>query len=116
MMPVDTLLVVCPEHVDTLMKDGTYDKARLRDRIQDVTKSPLRNMVADDVSGAGMTRDAAAKLSAEKLDKVVPKFASTDYIHMVVAGSDAGKFSSAFHGWVTGAMGSQSVSRKIEDV
>ncbi len=116
MMPVDTLLVVCPEHVDTLMKDGTYDKARLRDRIQDVTKSPLRNMVADNVSGAGMTRDAAAKLSAEQLDRVVPKFASTDYIHMVVAGSDAGKFSSAFHGWVTGAMGSQSVSRKIEDV
>ena len=105
MMPVDTLLVVAPEHVDTLMKDGTYDKARLRDRIQDVTKRPLRDMVADNVSGAGMTRDAAAKLSAEQLDKVVPKFASTDYIHMVVAGSDAGKFSSAFHGWVTGRNG-----------
>ncbi|NQY38923.1 MAG: TlpA family protein disulfide reductase [Henriciella sp.] len=116
MMPVDTLLVVCPEHIDTLLKDGEYEKSRLRDRIQEVTKRPLRDMVADDVSGAGMTRDAAAKLSAEQLDKQVPKFASSDYIHMVVAGSDAGKFSSAFHGWVTGAMGSQSVSRKIEDI
>ena len=116
MMTVDTVLVVCPEHVDTLMKDGAYEKARLRDRIQDVTKKPLRAMVADDISGAGMTRDAAAKLSAEQLDKLVPKFASTDYIHMVVAGSDAGIFSSAFHGWVTGEMGAQSVSRKIEDI
>ncbi len=115
MMPVDALLVVCPEHVDTLMRDGPYDKSRLRDRIQTVTTRPLRSMVADDISGAGMTRQAAAKLSDEQLDKCVPKFASGDYIHMVVAGSDAGKFSSAFHGWVTGAMGSQSVSRKIEE-
>ena len=28
--------------------------------------------------------------------------------------SEAGKFSAAFHGWVTGAMGSLPVSRKIE--
>jgi hypothetical protein len=32
----------------------------------------------------------------------------------VVAGSEAGKFSAAFHGWVTGPAGSMSVSRKIE--
>ena len=92
-----------------------YDKARLRDRIQDVTRKPLRAMVADDVSGAGMTREAAAKIGDEQLNNLVPKFASSDYIHMIVSGSDAGKFSSAFHGWVTGAMGSQSVSQKIEE-
>ena len=73
-------------------------------------------MVADDVSGAGMTRDAAAKLSDEQLNNRVPKFAKREHIHMVVAGSDAGKFSSAFHGWVTGPMGSQAVSRKIEEI
>ena len=116
MMPVDSLLVVCPEHVDTLMRDGMYEKDRLRDRIQDVTTRPLRDMVADDVSGAGMTRAAAAKLGDEQLAKPVPKFAKREHIHMVVAGSDAGKFSSAFHGWVTGPMGSQAVSRKIEEV
>lgn len=116
MLPVDTLLVVCPEHIDTLMKNGLYSKERLRDRIQDVTKKPLRDMVANEVSGAGMTRTAAAKLSDEQLDRIVPKFASTDYIHIVVAGSDAGKFSGAFHGWATGEIGSQSVSRKIEDI
>lgn len=116
MMPVDTLLVVCPEHIDTLMSDGLYEKDRLRQRIQDVTRRPLRDMVANEVSGAGMTRAAAANLSDEQLDNLVPKFAKPEHIHMVVAGSDAGKFSSAYHGWVTGPMGSQSVSRKIEEV
>ncbi|MEL7284203.1 MAG: TlpA family protein disulfide reductase [Pseudomonadota bacterium] len=116
MMPVDTLLIVCPEHIDTLMRDGPYSKDRLRQRIQDVTTRPLRDMVANEVSGAGMTRSAAGKLSEDQLNKPVPKFAKPEYIHMVVAGADAGKFSSAYHGWVTGAMGSQVVSRKIEDV
>jgi hypothetical protein len=116
MLPVDALLVVCPEHLDTLMKDGPYSKDQLRTRIQDVTKKPLRDMVANETSGAGMTRAAAAKLSDEQLDRIVPKFASNDYIHIVVAGSDAGKFSGAFHGWATGEIGSQSVSRKIEDI
>jgi hypothetical protein len=116
MMPVDTLLVVCPEHVDTLMRDGAYDKDRLRARVQEVTMRPLRDMVANEVSGAGMTRAAAANLDEDQLDRLVPKFAKPDHIHIVVAGSDAGKFSSAYHGWVTGPMGSQSVSRKIEDI
>ncbi len=116
MMPVDALLVVCPEHIDTLMRDGPYDKDQLRARIQDVTTRPLSEMVANDVSGAGMTRAAAAKMTADQLSKPVPKFAKAENIHIVVAGSDAGKFSSAYHGWVTGPMGSQSVSQKIEDI
>jgi hypothetical protein len=35
-------------------------------------------------------------------------------MHIVVAGSEAGKFSAAFHGWLTGAAGSAVVSRKID--
>lgn len=116
MLPVDTLLVVCPEHIDTLMKDGPYDKDRLRDRIQEVTMRPLREMVANEISGAGMTRATAAKLSDEQLDRDVPKFANKSFINIVVAGSDAGKFSTAFHGWASGAIGSSPVSRKIEEI
>jgi len=115
MMPIDTLLVVCPEHINTLTRDGDYSKDRLRKRVQEVTLRPLRDMVANDQSGAGMTREAAKNLSEEKLNRKVPKFANESYMHMVVAGSEGGKFSSAFHGWATGAMGSSSVSRKIED-
>ncbi|MGF1455103.1 MAG: peroxiredoxin family protein [Alphaproteobacteria bacterium] len=114
-LPVDALLVVCPEHVDTLMKDGAYTKERLRSRIQEVTRKPLRAMIEDSVSGAGLKRAAAAQYPPERLDAPIPKFASDDFIHIVVAGSDAGKFSGAFHGWATGEIGSVSVSQRIED-
>jgi len=113
-MHTDALLVVCPEHVATLMSEGPYSKARLRERIQAVTRRPLREMVANEVSGAGITLAMAAKMTEGQLDTPFSKFASEAYIHIVVAGSDAGKFSAAFHGWVTGPMGSVSVSRKIE--
>ncbi|MEO0784108.1 MAG: TlpA disulfide reductase family protein [Pseudomonadota bacterium] len=114
MLPVDTLLVVCPEHIDTLTSEGEYPKARLRERIQEVTKQPLSSMVADERCGAGIPADKASAMGKEELESLVPKFASDHYIHLVVAGSDAGKFSSAFHGWATGEIGSVSVSRKID--
>ena len=113
-MPVDALLVVCPEHIKTLLSDGPYSKARLRDRIQEVTRRPLRDMVANEISGAGIPLASAAKMTEAQLDMLVPKFSSDQHIHIVVAGSEAGKFSAAFHGWVTGPAGSVSVSRKIE--
>jgi len=112
-LPVDALLVVCPEHIDTLMREGDYSKDRLRQRIQEVTTRPLTEMLADDRSGAGISEAAAQDMGAEALSRSVPKFASSDYIHIVVAGSDSGKFSSAFHGLSTGAVGSVSVSKKI---
>jgi peroxiredoxin len=113
-LPVDTLLVVCPEHLATMQGEGYYSKERLRARIQEVTRRPRAEMVADLVSGAGIPQAQAATLSAQALEEPIPKFAGEEYIHVVVAGSDAGKFSSAFHGWATGAVGSIAVSRKIE--
>ncbi len=101
-LPVDALLVICPEHLDTLMREGEYSKERLRARIQEVTAGPSTGSRSDATLGADATPD------------VISKFASTDYIHIVVAGSDAGKFSSAFHGWATGPVGSISVSKKID--
>jgi hypothetical protein len=113
-MPVDSLLVVCPEHVKTLTSEGDYPKARLRERIQAVTLRPLREMVANDISGAGIPRASADKMTEAQLAAPLPKFAAGKFIHIVVAGSEAGKFSAAFHGWLTGAAGSAVVSRKIE--
>ncbi len=111
----DCLLVVVPEHVDTLMRDG-YTKADLRQRIQEVTARPIRDLVADDVSGAGFKKEMAAGMDDEALAKRLPKFRSDEDIHIVVAGSEAGKFSGAFHGWATGEIGSISVSRKIDEL
>ena len=113
-LPVDALLVVSPEHIDTLMRDGVYSKTQLRQRIQDVTSRPLREMVADEVSGAGISKAQAERIGKDDLDTPAPKFAGGEYIHLAVAGSRAGKFSAAFHGWATGDIGSVSVSRKID--
>ncbi|MGC1505846.1 MAG: TlpA disulfide reductase family protein [Sulfitobacter sp.] len=104
-LPVDALLVVCPEHLDTLMREGIYSKDRLRERIQKVTAVAAAESRSDDTLSGPKGNATPATVS---------KFASTDFIHIVVAGSNAGKFSSAFHGWVTGAVGSQSVSKKID--
>jgi hypothetical protein len=111
----DVVLVVCPEHIDTLVRDG-YTKADLKRRIQEVTSRPVRELVQDDVSGVGFTKEQFARMTEAQKDALVPKFNSEDDIHVVVAGADAGKFSAAFHGWARGAIGSIPVSRKIEEV
>jgi hypothetical protein len=110
----DTLLVVCPEHVDTLMRDR-YGKADLRTRIQEVTARPIRELVADATSAVGFKEAVAARMSPEELERRLPKFRKDSDIHIVVAGGEAGKFSGAFHGWATGEIGSQPVSKKIEE-
>ena len=79
-----------------------------------MTGARAADLVADDISGVGIPQERASEMTEAQLDKIVPKFASKDNIHIVVAGSDAGKFSAAFHGWASGSMGSIPVSRKIE--
>lgn len=111
----DCLLVVVPEHVDTFVRDN-YSKSDIRRRIQEVTARPIKALVADEISGTGIKASVAAAMSAEALEKRLPKFRSDDDIHIVVAGADAGKFSGAFHGWATGEIGSMPVSRKIEEL
>ena len=109
----DTILVISPEHVDTIKRDG-WSKADIRARIQEVSSVPMRELIADSTSGVGMPSAAAATMTEEQLARLVPKFASADRIHIVVAGSEAGKFSAVFHGWASGAMGSIPVSHKID--
>ena len=108
----DAILVISPEHVDTIERDG-WSKDDIRNRIQEVSSVPMRELVADTRSGAGIPAEMAVKMSEEQLDREVPKFATKENIHVVVAGSEAGKFSAVFHGWASGAMGSIPVSRKI---
>jgi thiol-disulfide isomerase/thioredoxin len=109
----DVILVVCPEHVDTLMRDN-FTKADIRRRIQEVTSRPMKALAADAISGVGIAADRLAQMSEEAQNRLVPKFGADENIHIVVAGSDAGKFSGAFHGWAGGTIGSIPVSRKIE--
>ncbi len=86
----------------------------MRKRIQETSSRPTRDLVGNDVSGAGLKAATAAGMSEEALNKMMPKFRTEEDIHIVVAGGEAGKFSAAFHGWVTGNIGSIPVSRKID--
>ena len=108
----DCLLVVVPEHVDTFMRDN-YSKENIRQRIQQVSARPLRELVADENSATGLKQASAAQMDEASLNKLMTKFRRDEDIHIVVAGGEAGKFSGAFHGWVTGSVGSIPVSRKI---
>jgi hypothetical protein len=112
----DTLLVLCPEHLDTITRDG-WTKQQLLDRIQEVTSRPLRELMPDEDSGVGIRPEQFGPdgPTEEQLNQLMPKFANTDNIHLVVAGSDAGKFTSVFQGWSSGPRGSMVVSRKIEE-
>jgi hypothetical protein len=114
--PSDMLLVLCPEHLDTLQTSG-WSKNDLRARIQEASSRSVRELLQDEDSGAGipLSRFGADGPTEDQLNEMIPKFADPANIHIVVAGSDAGKFSSVFQGWATGPRGSQVVSRKIEE-
>ncbi len=112
----DILLVIAPEHADTLSRDG-WTKADVRARIQTVTSRPMRELMGDDESGEGYQRAwyGAAGPTEQQLNTLVPKFRGPEYIHIAVAGSEAGKFSTAYGGWVLAPIGSNPVSQKIGD-
>ncbi len=109
----DTLLVLAPEHVDTLSRDQ-WSKDDIRERIQEVTSRPVSELLADEVSGVGFPKRLLGdNPSNEQLARKVPKFRSKENIHIVVAGAEAGKFSAIYQGWASGPIGSMPVTRKI---
>jgi hypothetical protein len=113
----EALLVVSPEHADTFARDG-WSKADVRNRIQEVSALPIRELLCDEDCGEGLTLAALGlnNPTEEQLDQLVPKFREPENINIVVAGGEAGKFSAVFGGWLSGPTGSMSVSRKIEEM
>ena len=113
----EVLLVISPEHADTIARDE-WSKAQVRNRIQEITARPLRELLPDADSGEGMPLKAFGLKdpTPEQLEQRIPKFRSARNINIMVAGGEGGKFSAVFAGWVSGPMGSSSVSRKIEEL
>ncbi|MGH7246693.1 MAG: TlpA family protein disulfide reductase, partial [Pseudomonadota bacterium] len=113
----EILLVVCPEHADTIAREK-WSKAQVRARIQEVTSRPIRELIpdADSTEGVSLRALGLEHPTPEQLETKIPKFRRPEYINMIVAGGEAGKFSAVFAGWVSGPMGSSSVSRKIEEM
>jgi hypothetical protein len=113
----EVLLVISPEHADTIARDE-WSKAQVRNRIQEITARPLRELLPDAESGEGMPLKAFGlkEPTPEQLEQKIPKFRSAGNINIIVAGGEGGKFSAVFAGWVSGPMGSSSVSRRIEEL
>jgi hypothetical protein len=113
----EVLLVISPEHADTIARDE-WSKAQVRNRIQEITARPLRELLPDAESGEGMPLKAFGLKdpTPEQLEQKIPKFRSGGNINIIVAGGEGGKFSAVFAGWVSGPMGSSSVSRRIEEL
>ena len=106
----DVLVVVCPEHADTLSRDG-WSKDDLRRKILEVTSRPLRDLImTDDSPGLPAHTWGPNGPSEEQLAQPTAKFRSGERIHIVVAGAEAGKFSAVFGGWA-----SVPVSRAIKE-
>ena len=108
----NVLLVITPEHVDTLWRDG-WTKEGVRQRLYELTHRPLREVLADGQSGPGRPPSdyGASGPTKDQLEELVPKFDSPARIHIVVAGSEAGKFTAIFPGWGSGV-----ASQAIEEV
>jgi hypothetical protein len=107
----EIVMVVPPEHVDTFAKDG-WTKDQIRDRIQEVTARPARELIRDEFCAEGITQAQAERIG---LDTLVPKFREKENITFVVAGGEAGKFAAYLGGWVSGPMGSVMTTVKIRE-
>jgi peroxiredoxin len=106
----DVILVLPPEHVETITRDG-WTKDDVRRHIQRVTARPLADLLADDECREGLPAGLAGGQDPASLS--LPKFRTLEAIHIVVAGGPAGKFAAVIGGWVQGPMGSTMVTRRI---
>ena len=112
----EAIVVLAPEHVEKCAAQG-WGKADIRRAIREITSRPLRDLLPNDACAEGIPPQLlglAGDIPEAMLEMRLPKFRGDDQPTLVVAGSDAGMFSAIIGGWVSGEMGSQMVSRKIE--
>jgi hypothetical protein len=107
----EAIVVLCPEHADTLQRDG-LSKSQVRRFLFDHTGVPLREFGDDGGEGTQFrATDEEVMINGELCYR---KFARPEEIHILVAGGPAGKFSAVIGSWVTGALGSQMVTYPID--
>ena len=108
-MAFDALLLVGPEH-GRIFREAGWDRARVREELFARTMSPAGELVR----GAGGSPEGLEERWVTDPDASVPKFATPDRILLAYAGGDAGLFSMAFGGWVSGEIGSVPVTRSVD--
>ena len=100
----DAVLVVSPEH-GRVFREAGWSRARLQGELDALLRRPGSELVR----GAG---GIAEGMPAALADADVPKF-RRDGLLIVHAGGTAGLFSAIIGGWVSGATGSEPVTREV---
>jgi hypothetical protein len=106
----EALVVLCPEHVETLKRDG-FSKQQVRQTLYDITGVPVS---AFDQEGEGT--QYVPFYEQVTIDGVpcYRKFPAPEAIRIIVAGGTAGKFSAVVGSWAAGPVGSQMVTYPID--
>jgi peroxiredoxin len=109
---VEAMVVLCPEHVKTLHRDG-FTKQAVRDFLFENTGIPIRHY--EHGAGEGTQHVKLYKQAAIDGEPCYLKFPDRAAIKLVVAGGTAGKFSAVIGSWAAGARGSQMVTYPIAE-
>jgi len=110
-----TMLIVGPEHARTFAEDG-WSKDDLKRHIQETVRRPYRELLPDADHGEGTNLRYGKGEARRDENAMIAKFASTEEIHVVVAGGTAGRFSVAIPGWLGTRNGSRPVTRPVEQI
>lgn len=109
-MMFEAVVVLCPEHVKTLHRDG-FSKRQVKEFLFENTGIPLRHYQDD--PGEGTQFVSQYREITVDGERCYQKFRSPDSLAVVVAGGTAGKFSAVIGSWSTGDRGSQMVTYPI---
>ena len=109
---VEAMVVLCPEHVKTLRRDG-FTKQALREFLFENTAIPMRHYEQN--PGEGTQYVKLYKQAVIDGEPCYLKFTDPSAIKLVVAGGTAGKFSAVIGSWAAGPRGSQMVTYPIAD-
>jgi thiol-disulfide isomerase/thioredoxin len=112
-MRPEAVVVLCPEHVKTLHRDG-FSKQQVRQFLFENTGIPLRYYATQD-GGEGTQLVASYRQITIQDEPCYQKFSAPEAIHIVVSGGTAGKFSAVLGSWATGPAGSQMVTYPVPD-
>jgi len=110
-MGSEAVVVLCPEHVRTIHRDG-FLKKDVREFLFVNTGIPVR-CYRDGEPGEGIAQRNMYKEITIDGEPCYQKFRSPESIKLVVAGGTAGKFSAVLGSWSTGPRGSQMVTYPI---
>lgn len=96
-----SMLVISPEHADVFRRDG-WSKDDIREAIMELTAIPIRERLATDQVGGGITESTVSRegIGPEDLDLPMSKVSDPSHIQFAVAGATAGKRTGIYPGIV----------------